>query len=166
MALKNLIPTPWSRERVPVRRESRENPFNMLQREMNRMFDRFFSDFSLDPYDDSIESYWPRADVCESEKEITVSAELPGLDQKDIDISISNDILTLCGEKKIEIEEKEKNFYRMERSYGSFHREIPLPAEVESENVEAVFKNGVLTIHLPKKPAAQRKSKRISIKSD
>lgn len=166
MALKNLIPTPWNREKVPVRLEGRENPFHMLQQEMNRMFDRFLSDFSLDPYEDRIESYWPRADVRESEKEITVSAELPGLQQKDIDISISDDVLTLRGEKKIEKEAKEKNYYRMERSYGSFHRQIPLPAEVESENVEAVFKNGVLTIHLPKKPEAQRKSKSISIKSD
>lgn len=164
MALRDILPTPWTRERIPVRRE-RENPFYALQREMNRMFDRFFSDFSLSPYEDRITSYWPSVDVSESEKEIKVTAELPGMEHKDIDISIANDVLTLRGEKKIEKEEKEENYYRKERSYGAFHRDVPLPAEVETENVEAIFKNGILTIRLPKKPEAQRKSKRISIKA-
>jgi HSP20 family protein len=76
-----------------------------------------------------------------------------------------NDILTIRGEKKQEQKQKEENYYRIERSYGAFHRDIPLPAEVETENINAVFKNGVLSIHIHKKPEAQRKTKRIEIKT-
>ena len=165
MSVKDLLPDFRTKRNVPVRREEWEHPFSSLQREMNRMFDRFFGDSNLTRFEDNFGNYFPRVDLTETNKEIRITAELPGLDEKDIDISISDDVLTLRGEKKQEREEKEENYYRMERSYGAFHRDIPLPCEVETSNVEAVFKKGVLKIYLSKKPEAQRKSKRIAIKT-
>ncbi|NOX89960.1 MAG: Hsp20/alpha crystallin family protein, partial [Calditrichaeota bacterium] len=117
-------------------------------------------------FGDSFGSFMPSVDVKEKDDEFVVTAELPGMDAKDVDISISDDILTLRGEKKEEKEEKEGNYYRRECSYGSFHRDIPLPAEVETDKVEAEFKRGVLTVHLPKKPESQRKAKKIQVKTN
>jgi HSP20 family protein len=102
--------------------------------------------------------------VTEREKEFEVTAELPGMAENDIDISLSRDVLTLKGEKKQETEDKGDNYYRMERSYGKFSRVIPLPADaVDNDNVEATFKNGVLTIILPKLEEAQQISRRITV---
>ena len=168
MAIRDLLPATWSKRHVPVRRgENWSSPVFSLQREMNRMFDRFFSDFSPTRWwDEEISGgYLPRVDVKETNKEIRVEAELPGMNEKDIDISVSDNVLTLRGEKRLEREEKNEGYYHVERSYGKFHRDIPLPEEVETDKVDAVFKRGILTIHLPKKPEARRKSKRIEIKT-
>ena len=168
MAIRDLLPATWSRKQVPERREDdRSNPFYSLQREMNRVFDRFFDDFTPTRlWNDEISgSYLPRVDVKDAGKEIRVEAELPGMDEKDIDISVSDNVLTLRGEKKMEREEKEAGFFHIERSYGKFRRAIPLPEEVDTGNVEAVFRRGILTVHLPKRPESQRKSKRIEIKA-
>lgn len=167
MAIRDLLPRHfnWGKRNVPVRREEYNDPFTVLQREMNRMFDNSFEDFGLTRWDETASGFYPQIDVKETDKEFQVIAELPGMDEKDIDISVSDDVLTLRGEKRLEREEKEDNFYRMERSYGAFHREIPLPAEVDANHVEAVYKKGVLTIHLPKKPEAQRKVKKIAVKA-
>jgi len=97
---------------------------------------------------------------------VKISAELPGLEAKDIDISISDDVLTLRGQKREESESKGENYYQMERSFGSFHRSINLPAEVDSDKVKAEFKNGVLDISLTKKPESQQKTKKIEIKTN
>ena len=105
----------------------------------------------------------PRMDVSETDKEIVVSAELPGLADEDIDVSLSLGMLTISGEKKQEKEKKGRNYYHVERSYGSFQRSIPLPAEVDTNQVDAVFKKGVLTVTLPKTGAAQA-GKKIAVK--
>ncbi len=167
MAIRDLLPRRFNRDKrnVPVRREEYSDPFMALQREMNRMFDNFFEDFGLTRWDETSSGFYPQIDVKETDKEFQVIAELPGLDEKDIDISLSDDVLILRGEKRLEKEEKESNFYRMERSYGAFHRAIPLPAEVDTQHVEAVYKKGVLTVHLPKKPEAQRKVKKIAVQA-
>lgn len=168
MAIRSLLPAAWSKRHVPVRREDEwSNPFYSLQREMNSIFDRFFSDFTpARGWDEDMSGgYLPRVDVKETQKHVRVEAELPGMDEKDIDISIKDNLLTLRGEKRIEREEKEEGFYQLERSYGKFHRNILLPAEVDSGKVEAVFKKGILSIQLPKKPQAQQKAKRIEIKA-
>jgi HSP20 family protein len=102
-------------------------------------------------------------DVAEMEDEIKVSAELPGLDNEDIDVSLSDDVLTISGEKKEEKEEKGKNYYRSERSYGAFRRDIPLPSQVDADKVDAVFQKGVLTITLPK--TAEAKAKKVTVKA-
>ncbi len=153
---------------MEVRREW-EHPFASFQREMNRLFDNFFSGFSLSswaPFDrGATQTFSPRVDVSETDKEIRVSAELPGMEEKDIDISLTRDSLTIKGEKKGETEEKGKDFYRTERSYGSFTRSIPLPAEVDADKVEATFKKGVLDITLPKTAKAIEETKKIPVKA-
>jgi HSP20 family protein len=101
--------------------------------------------------------------VAESEKELTVTAELPGLDEKSIEITIAGDMLTLKGEKHEEKEEKERNWHRVERSFGSFQRVIQLPCEVESNKADARFKNGVLTIALPKCKEALAKAQKVQV---
>lgn len=170
MAITDLIPWHWGEKKVPVKREEQE-PVYELQRNMNSLFDDFFNNFgnfSLAPFEafgPSFGAFNPQVDVSESDKEIKVSAELPGLDENDIEVSLAHNVLTISGEKKEEKEDKGKNYYRMERSYGSFQRAIPLPDEVETDKVEARFKKGVLTITLPKTAEAQKRTKRITVKT-
>lgn len=146
-----------------------ELPFASLQREMNRLFDNFFGGLSPSPREPlergGAESFIPRIDMSETDKEIKISAELPGMDENDIDVSLTKDTLTIRGEKKEDKEEKGKDYYRMERSYGSFTRNIPLPAEVTADKVEATFKKGILYITLPKTVSAIEKTKKVPIKS-
>jgi HSP20 family protein len=145
--------------------------------EMDRLFDRFAGGFgfpSLRRMFD-IEPTWrpassftfsaPAIDMSEDEKAYKVSAELPGLDAKDVDVSISGNTLVLKGEKRQEKEEKEKNYYFSERAYGSFQRAFELPASVDRDKVSADFAKGVLTITLPKTPDAQKQQKKIQVKS-
>lgn len=165
MAFTSLIPWRRGERRVPIRRE--EHPLQILQRDMNRLFDEFFRGWGLSPFrlfEEGWDVFSPRVDVVETDKEIKVTAELPGMDENDIEISLSQDVLTISGEKKEEEEYKGRNYYRMERSYGSFQRSIPLPCEVDSDKAEATFKRGVLTVTLPKTAAAQA-CKRIPIKT-
>jgi HSP20 family protein len=146
-----------------------ELPFVSLQREMNRLFDNFFGGLSLSPWAPlergGAESFTPHIDVSETDKEIKVSAELPGMDENDVDVSLTKDTLTIRGEKKEEKEDKGKDYYRMERSYGSFSRNIPLPLEVNTDRVEATFKKGILCVTLPKTVSAIEKTKKVPIKS-
>ncbi len=106
---------------------------------------------------------FPAVDVSEDEKTVTVKAELPGLDVKDVEITIHNDTLVLKGEKKFEEEEKKDNYHRIERSYGSFSRSIPLPCQVKEAETKAKFDKGILTITMPKDEAAQ--PRKITIES-
>lgn len=162
MAIRNLVP--FGKKNLPVRRED-ENPFALLRREMDSLFDNFFRGFDLEPFfEKRMGVFSPRIDVSENDKEIKISAELPGMDEKDIDVSLQNDMLTLKGEKKEEKEDKGKDYYRMERSFGSFSRTIPLPVEVETDKIEAKFKKGVLTITLPKTAKAVAETKKIPVK--
>jgi HSP20 family protein len=130
-----------------------------LQREMDRLFEDFFRRGGL-----LREWRWsPSVDVVETNDTVVVKAELPGLEPKDVDISVSGDTLTIKGEKKEEKEEKGKTFYRMERCYGSFCRTVELPTSVEADKAKADYKNGVLEITLPK--TEQVKAKKIPIKT-
>jgi HSP20 family protein len=161
MEIKNLVP--FGKKSVPVRREY-ESPFASLRREMDSLFDNFFRGFEIEPFESRFSGFTPKIDVTENDKEIKISAELPGMDEKDIDISLQNDMLTIKGEKKEEKEDKGKDYYRMERSYGSFTRTIPLPVEVETDKAEAKFKKGVLSITLPKTAKAVAETKKIAVK--
>ena len=109
----------------------------------------------------------PSVDIAESDKELTVSAELPGMTEKEVEVVLSDDMLTIKGEKRLEKEEKEKNYYLMERSYGAFQRSFRLPETVDTGKIAASFDNGVLTVRAPKRPqaAAKEKQKKIQIKS-
>jgi HSP20 family protein len=158
MALRDLIPSHnGSRDLSPHRGES---PFLALHREMNRLFDDAFRSFDVAPF--STQGIgWPSVEVNETEKEVKVIAELPGLEEKDVNVELRDGLLTISGEKKGETEDKERRF--SERYYGRFERSVPVD-DVDQEKVEASFKNGVLTVKLPKSPTAQQKVKRIAIK--
>jgi HSP20 family protein len=134
---------------------------------MDRMFGDFFRDDQtrLMRHDGMSEIMSPQIDVSETENEVHVSAELPGIDEKDIDVTLADGVLSIRGEKKQECEQKEENFYRMERSFGQFQRSIALPVDVDEDRVDAVFSKGVLQIRLPKNPATVQARKKIVVKS-
>ena len=161
MAIRHLIPS--GKKNVPVKRED-EHPFAILRHEMDAMFDNFFRSFDMEPFESRLGVFTPKVDVAESDKEIRITAELPGMDEKDIDVSLQNDMLTIKGEKKEEKEDKGKDYYRMERSYGSFSKSIALPVEVETDKVEAKYKKGVLSITIPKTAKAVAETKKIAVK--
>ncbi|MBA4385392.1 MAG: molecular chaperone [Anaerolinea sp.] len=163
----NILPLRRRGNTMPARREN-ETPVMAIQNEMNRMFDQFFNDpFTMlsVPTMRSMPDFMPRIDVSETDTAMQVTAELPGMDEKDIQLSLENDALIISGEKKNDVEEKGKNFHRVERTYGSFQRVVPLMSEIQADKVEASFRNGVLNITLPKTPAAARQAHKIAIKS-
>jgi HSP20 family protein len=148
--MSNLIP--WSDR----------GELGSLRREMDRLFDRFF-DWRL-LRRTGLEGEWaPLVDLSENKKEVILKAEIPGMEAKDIDISLDGNVLTIRGEKKKETETKEENYHRVERSYGSFSRAIRLPAEVDDNTVDAAYKDGVLYITLTK--TKKDASKKIEIKA-
>jgi HSP20 family protein len=168
MSVRDLIP--WGRNtgnQVPsVFRDDDRDPFLSLHREVNRLFDDVFRGFdSRLPAPGRPSAFggggWPSVEISDGEKEILVTAEVPGLEEKDIEVELEDGVLTLKGEKRSETEDKNRQF--SERFYGRFERRIPLAYEVEDEKVSAEFKNGVLTIALPKTERAQAKAKRIAI---
>ena len=166
MALKDLIPRNRGRD-VTVRRGEAPSPFLSLQRDMNRLFDEAFRGFDLAPFGISDRFFgggvsWPNIEVAETHKGIKVIAELPGLDEKDIDVYLANGVLTISGEKHAETEDKDRLF--SERYYGRFVRRIPLE-DVDENKVTASFKKGVLTVTLPKTALAFDRVKRIQIQS-
>lgn len=133
-----------------------------LRREMDRLWDDFFGPGrkALQP----LEGEWaPAVDVSETADQVAIKAEVPGMEAKDIDISLSGDVLTIKGEKKSEREEKKENYHLVERSYGSFSRSLKLPAAVDADKIEASYSQGVLSITCPK--TAEAKPKAIEIKS-
>lgn len=155
--------TPWGRSLTPARYDDGRqgvSPFLMLRQEMDRLFDDAFRGFGLSPFNGEGLS-WPNVELVERDKEIRVTAELPGLEEKDVEIQVDDDVLILRGEKRTEIDDKERRY--SERSYGRFERRIALPAEVDEERANASFKNGVLTVTLPKTERARQNVKRIPI---
>jgi len=160
MALRDLVPWKDSSRNVAVQRNETGNPFLALHREMNRMFDEAFRSFDISSFGSSGMMGWPSVELNETDKEVKVVAELPGLDQNDIALELSDGVLTISGEKKSETDDKQRFF--SERYYGRFERRIPVD-DIDQEKVAASFKNGVLTVTLPKLPTAQRKVKRIAI---
>jgi len=145
-------------------RSVESDPFLAMQRRMNRLFNDFMAPLpGLLPYEEMGASFTPRVDVEEDEKEVRVTAKLPGMDARDIDISIHRDVLTLRGEKSSEHKEKKGQYHRIERLYGSFERQIPLGVEVDPEKAAAEYRNGVLTITLPKPAGEAAKIRRIDV---
>ena len=126
-------------------------------------FTGFFEDFDLPTLFSDEASFAPAFDVSETENELIVRAEVPGMDQKDIDVSLSDGVLTIKGEKKQEKEDKNEDYHTVERRYGAFSRTMRLPVEVDIDKVDATYKKGVLKITLPKSEPA--KPKKIKIKS-
>ncbi|OHV89594.1 Hsp20/alpha crystallin family protein [Mesorhizobium sp. ORS 3428] len=155
MAIRDLIP--WNREgsRGPA-----------LHREMNRLFDDVFRGFGSGMH--SLGAFgragWPNVEISDTGGEIRVMAEMPGMEEKDVEVMLDGGVLTLRGEKRSETEDKDRQF--SERFYGRFERRIPIGSEIEEDKVAASFHNGVLTVTLPKTPRAEAKAKRIPIGSD
>lgn len=162
MAVRSLVPWSWSRRRIPVRYVNRA-PAYAVQRNYNRLFDEFFNEFSFALYPSNGAGFNPSIDISETDSEIKIAAELPGLDENDVEVSLADNVLTISGEKKAEHEDEGENYYRVERSYGSFKRSVTLSQEVEADKIDAIFKNGVLTVNLPKAPEAQ--AKKIAVKA-
>ena len=157
MTIKDLIPWRRSGGDIRVRREY-DDMVGSFYKEMHNLMDSFFNGFDITPFTSS--EFMPRVDVRENDKEIKVTAELPGMDENDIDVTLSSDSLIIKGEKKEETEDKGKDYYRTECRYGSFHRVIPFSEEVDESKVKADFKKGVLKIKLPKTAKAQKSRKK------
>ncbi len=147
--------------------ERGRSPFLALHREIEDVFDRFWERFNLPPTGGrslaGLSS--PAVDIAETEKGLEISAELPGLDRDDIEISVTDDSLILRGEKKNEYEDTSDGRYYSERTYGAFYRTIPLPAGFDSEQAEANFRNGVVTVFLPASAEKQKNVRKIDVKA-
>ena len=162
MNMRDLIPWGRSQQTTPSRYRDEGDPFMTLHREMNRLFDDVFRGFDMAPFGGvSRMASWPHVEVVDNDKDVRISAELPGLEDKDVEVLMGDGILTIRGEKKSEIEDKERAF--SERTYGRFERRIPLAWEVEDDKIEASFKNGVLTVALPKSAESRSEVKRIAV---
>ena len=166
MTLSDIIP--WNRNDKGLNKRPEADSFLNLRDEIDHLFDNFFEDpWHLRPFEtlnNSLSGFMPRLDVNENDKEIRITVELPGMDEKDVQVALGNGVLTINGEKKAENKEKGNGFYRSERSYGSFQRQLSIPVEVNEDNVSALFKNGVLTVSLPKQQVFNSTTKKITIK--
>ncbi len=134
--------------------------FVTLRDRMNRLFDETVTQRGEDK--DLMSTAWsPSVDIFETEDELVLNAEVPGIDEDDIEVKIEDNTLTILGERKLEKETKEENYHRVERSYGSFYRTFSLPHYVDQEKIKAEHDNGVLKIHMPKKPDVKPRSVKI-----
>lgn len=139
------------------------DPFLSLHHEMNRLFDDTFRNFGMAPFGREGRGFtWPSVEVAETERDVKVTAELAGLEEKDIELRVENNVLTLRGEKRTESEDKDRQY--SERYYGRFERRLPIQAEIDEDAAQATFKNGVLTVTLPKTARAKDAYRRIPIK--
>jgi len=174
---ENVTKLPVKQEKMaPMTGLDMWQPFGSLRQEINRLFDDFGwgswqqprrSLFQAEPLFRRVltRATMPAVDVVESEKAYEITAELPGMDEKNIEVKVANGNLTIKGEKQEEKEEKKKDYYLHERNFGSFERIFEVPTTVDAEKIEANFKKGVLTVTLPKKVEAQKPAKKIDVKA-
>ena len=146
----------------PFRELAPFREFDKMRKEMDRLWDSFLEG-GLRRKTEEGREWFPSFDVSETKNELVVKAEIPGMDSKDIDISLSDGMLTIKGEKKQEKEEKEADYHLVERSYGAFTRSVRLPSEVQSDKISASYKNGILKITLPKSEEAKKKEVKIKV---
>jgi HSP20 family protein len=158
MPNRGLTPRNGSRELTPSR-----DPFSIFRREMDQLFDEFLSVPSRRG-ELSLRGGWPSIDVDENETAYTVTAELPGIEAKDVELNLRDNVLTLSGEKRQETKSEEGGRRWTERSFGRFERAIPLEAEVDADRIQATHRNGVLTVTLPKSAKAKESTRKIEIK--
>ena len=159
--MRDLIP--WGRSRAPARHGEPHyelSPFFTLRREMDRVFDDAIRGFGLLGFEgDGVG--WPHVELVERDKDVRITAELPGLEEEDIELQVEDNVLTLKGEKRHEHDDETRRY--SERYYGRFERRLALPTEVDDERAEATFRNGVLSVTLPKTARARQHVKRIPI---
>ena len=172
--------------KLPIKTEKKETapaaagdwqPLESLRREIDRVFENFHRGAWLSPFSRTafdLEPFWrrdgswgtaPAVDIVEKDKTYEITAELPGMDDKNVEIKFADGMLTIKGEKQEEKEERKKDYYLHERNYGSFQRMFRVPEGVDADKIAASFKKGVLTVTLPKSPEAQKKEKTIAITS-
>jgi HSP20 family protein len=172
MSVTDLIPRKKNRDiavtQEPTLAQDHRDPFLALHREMNRLFDNLWNGFAQPAGFGLAEGLgarpgWPSIDLTESDDAYIVTAELPGVEEKDVEVLIANDQLTLRGEKKAEHDDRRRQL--SERYYGRFERRMALPPEVEQDKVTASFRNGILTVTLPKSQDAQQAVRRIPLQS-
>lgn len=140
-------------------------PVMELQSEMNRIFRNFFEDSPVRRDFGSNDVFYPRLDVTESAEGIRITVDMPGMSEKDIELTVSDHTLMISGERRSEEESKDQNVYRRERSYGMFRRAVPLPETIDMEKIDARCDQGVLTINLPKNKEARKNWRKINVKS-
>ena len=160
--MRSLLPFSWGNT-SPASRTHEDDPFHTLHRQIDRLFEDFGRWPALEAFSGA--SNAPRINVSETDSALEVEAELPGLDEKDVEVVLNDNVLTIKGEKKNEREEKKKDYHLMERSYGSFSRAIRLPYDIDPNAIGASFNKGVLKITLPKPAEAKQKSVKIPIKN-
>lgn len=172
MLLKDIAPWRWGglrhldEDSRPF--ESFLHEMDELHKEMNRLFENFWKGYGSEnvlAHTWQQEALMPRVDETEDEQAIHIKIELPGMSEQDVDLTLSSGVLTVRGKKEREQEEEHKDFYRKERSFGSFKRVLPIPAEVDESKIEAKFEKGVLHIELPKTEEARSKIKHIPVKA-
>jgi HSP20 family protein len=164
MAMRDLIP--WGRQSstAPATYQPQDNPVVSLRREMDRLFDDMFRGWpSLTPQLERSFAGWPSVEVSESDREVRITAEMPGMSDKDVELFVEDGMLTLRGEKRQESDDKERGY--SERFYGRFERRIQLPSNVDDKAAAADFRDGVLTVTLPKSAEAER-GRRIPINGE
>lgn len=156
---------PWERpSNVSIRQGS---PFSSLQDEINRVFSNFFSGFGESSSLPSLmtsQNLIPAVDIVETDESFRIEAELPGMKQEEVEVTINDSYLTIKGEKEASKEDKDKNYLRRERYYGSYQRTIALPETVNADKAKATFKKGVLWVEIPKKAEAVKPSRKLDIK--
>lgn len=165
--IKDLLPWKKSKEtEVPV---TRKDALSNLHHEMNNLFNRFFDDFDNASWlpatwSENFSEFSAKFNVSETDNALEISAELPGMDAENLDVSIDGNFLTIKGEKKEEKEDKKKNFHVMERRYGNFSRTLNIPADsLDLDKIESKFKKGVLYLKLPKSANAKSKRRKIEV---
>ncbi len=162
--MTSFLPDLWGKDhKLPT-------SFETLHDEIDRVFDQFRHEFKLPALfqkegNGTLIALSPRIEVIETDKTLVVSAELPGVAEKDIDVSATENVLTIKAEKKMEKKDEKDNVFVSERSYGMFQRSMPLNFEIDPNTVDANFANGVLKVTLPKPPEAQQKTKKIAVKT-
>jgi HSP20 family protein len=158
MNMQSQLPQAWSRNGLT---EHQRDPFKMMQHEMNRLFDTW-GDY---PAGHQSGGLMPRLDICETEKELAIDADLPGFDNKSVEVAVSGDVLTIRGERKNGHEGNGKNYHVTERSWGEFTRQVNLPFEADPKKIEAKFEKGVLHIAIAKPEGVTAKVARIPVRA-
>ncbi|HPI94406.1 MAG TPA: Hsp20/alpha crystallin family protein [Deltaproteobacteria bacterium] len=167
MADRSMTTTKRKHTGLPIRHVSDVRAPDLFRMDMDRLFDDFFAGFGAGPlsvWGSDPDSFSPRIDMTEDEKAVHINAELPGMDEKDIDINLTGDSITISGEKREETEHTDDGCYCSERTYGSFRRVLPVE-DVDLDKAHAVFRKGVLNITLPKLEGSGRSSRKIEIKN-
>ena len=171
MKMQDLIPVNWLKDEEGVLKNKSlgfYTPFHKMRKEMDHIFSDFLTNYQeFWPSSEDVGSFFtPRSDIIETKDEYKISMDMPGVEEKDVEVSLDNGILKIIGKKEHEKETKDAKVHRIERSYGSFRKTIQLPDNVLKDKVEAHFKNGVLKVIIPKTEESKQEVKKIKVTAD